>query len=93
MRCQWRSKGSEEDQSYAKISHGVKMSKDLGSTKVLGVLWDVSRDKLLFDIGEVTEAMKPLEPTKRNFVSITAKFFNPLVSCHGTIQDVLSAAL
>ena len=69
---------SEEDQSYAKTSLGVKVSNDPGSTKVLGVLWDVLQDELLFDIGEVAEAMEPLEPTKRNLVSITAKFFDPL---------------
>ena len=86
---------SEEDQSYAKTSLGVKVSNDPGSTKVLGVLWDVLQDELLFDIGEVAEAMEPLEPTKRNLVSITAKFFDPLgsVSCHSIIQDVLSTAL
>ena len=44
---------SEEDQSYAKTSLGVKISSDPGSTKVLGIFWDVSRDELLFDIGEV----------------------------------------
>ena len=67
-----------EDQSYAKTSLGVKMSDSPGSTKVLGVLWDVLHDKLLFDIGEVAEAMEPLEPTKRNLVGITARFFDPL---------------
>ena len=65
----------EEDQSYAKTSLGVKMSDSPGSTKVLGVLWDVLHDELLFDIGEVAEVMEPLEPTKRNLVGITARFF------------------
>ena len=77
---------SEEDQSYAKTSLGVKVSNDPGSTKVLGVLWDVLQDELLFDIGEVADAMEPLEPTKRNLVSITAKFFDPLgVVCPVTV--------
>ena len=77
---------SEEDQSYAKTSLGVKISSDPGSTKVLGILWDVQRDKLLFDIGEVAETMEPLEPTKRNLVSITTKFFDTLgVVCPVTV--------
>ena len=84
---------SEEDQSYAKTSLGVKMSNDPGGIKVLGVVWDVLRDELLFDIGEVTEAMEPLEPTKRNLVSITAKFFDPLWCCVSCQSTVLSAAL
>ena len=46
----------------------------------------VSRDELLFDIGEVAGAMEPLEPTKRNLVSIITKFFDPLgVVCPVTV--------
>ena len=36
------------------------------------------QDELLFDIGEMAEAMEPLKPTRRNLVSITAKFFDTL---------------
>lgn len=67
---------AEEDQSYAKTSLGV--SNDLESTKVLGGLWDVVQDNLVFDIGQVADTMKLLEPTKRNLVSVIAKFFDPL---------------
>ncbi len=45
---------------------------------MLGVQWQVAQDKLQFDIGDVAETMENLEPTKRNLVSITAKFFDPL---------------
>lgn len=67
---------AEEDQSYAKTSLGV--SNDLESTKVLGGLWDVVQDNLVFDIGQVADTMEPLEPTKRNLASVIAKFFDPL---------------
>lgn len=39
------------------------------------IQWQVAQDKLQFDIGDVAKTM---EPTKRNLVSITAKFFDPL---------------
>ena len=35
-------------------------------------------DELQFDIGDITQTMEDFEPTKRNLVSITAKFFDPL---------------
>ncbi len=67
----------EEDQSYAKASLGVQSDEGPGGTKVLGmrIQWQVAQDKLQFDIGDVAKTM---EPTKRNLVSITAKFFDPL---------------
>ncbi len=68
----------EEDQSYAKASLGVKSDEEPGVTKVLGVQWQVAQDKLQFDLGDVAETMENFEPTKRNLVSITAKFFDPL---------------
>ena len=68
----------EEDQSYAKASLGVNVDDGPGVTKVLGVQWNVSLDELQFDIGDVKQTMEGLEPTKRNLVSITAKFFDPL---------------
>ena len=46
--------------------------------KVLGVWWNVDPDEFCFSIGEVVCTMEGLEPTKRNLVSVTAKFFDPL---------------
>ena len=81
---------SAEDQSYAKALLGVKTVEGSGVTKVLGVQWNVSLDELQFDTREVTQTMEDLEPTKRNIVSITAKFFECCISSHHTLQDVLS---
>ena len=70
---------TEEDQSYAKASLGVKVDDGRpGITKVLGVQWNVHQDQLEFDMREIAQAMEELEPSKRNLVSITAKFFDPL---------------
>ena len=69
---------AEEDQSYAKSSLGAKVDEKPGLHKVLGVQWSVARDEFCFGIGEVAHTMEDLEPTKRNAVSVTAKFFDPL---------------
>ena len=64
-----------EDQTYAKISLGVKGP---GITEVLGVQWNVPLDQLQFDLTHLMHTMESLEPTKKNLVSITAKLFDPL---------------
>ena len=48
------------------------------TAKVLGIQWNVCLDQLEFDMGEVARAMEELEPSKRNLVSIAARFFDPL---------------
>ena len=68
----------EEDQSYAKGSLGVKSAKTDGRHKILGVQWDFVLDTLTFNIGDVSHYMENSEPTKRNVVSMTARFFDPL---------------
>ena len=69
----------EEDQSYAKASLGVQTeSGNQETTKVLGVQWNIPLDQFEFDMGEVAQAMEELEPSKRNLVSVAARFFDPL---------------
>ena len=53
---------TEEDQSYAKASLGVKTDDEQGIHKILGVEWDTERDNLLFNIKGVAAAMENLEP-------------------------------
>lgn len=40
--------------------------------------WNITQDRFCFGIGEVACTTENLEPTKRNAVSVTAKFFDPL---------------
>ena len=69
---------TEEDQSYAKTSLGVKVDEEQGAHRVLGVEWNVKCDSFQFNIGRVATVMEGSEPTKRSVVSATAKFFYPL---------------
>ena len=69
---------TEEDQSYAKGSLGSKSSVSQGRHKILGVQWDFIQDCFVFNVGDVSCHMVGSEPTKRNVVSMTARFFDPL---------------
>ena len=68
----------EEDQSYARGSLGTKSDEMEGRHKILGVQWDFTQDTFTFNIGDVSHYMEDSEPTKRNVVSMTARFFDPL---------------
>ena len=72
--------GSE---SYAKTTLGSEIT--LGAEKVLGLAWDIERDKIKFDFGSVIDAARKLKPTKRNVLSVLSRIFDPL----GIISPVL----
>ena len=67
----------EEDQSYTKCTLGTTAKSD-GQHKILGVQWDYIRDQFVFGIDEVACQMKKVEPTRRNAVSLSARFFDPI---------------
>ena len=68
----------EEDQSYAKVPLGTKLDEVEGRHKILGVQWDFVQDTFTFSIGDISHCMEDPEPTRRNVVSVTARFFDPL---------------
>ena len=70
---------AEEDQSYAKKSSlGTTTEEKPGTSKVLGVQWDVAKDQFRLDTGDVVHTTEESEPTKRSVASISARFFDPL---------------
>ena len=65
------------EESYSQSTFPVSVS--YGEQKVLGVHWDVTNDRLLvFTFKELAEAAAQMEPTKRNVVSLTSQFYDPL---------------
>ena len=69
----------EEDMSYAKSSLNTPvMGDDPETHRILGVQWNYLRDEFVFDISEVHRRMVSMEPTKRNVVGMSARFFDPL---------------
>ena len=69
----------DEDLSYANTSLGgcaAEAPEEIH--KILGVAWDPMQDVLVFDLKEVARHIVSLQPTKRNVVGMTARFFDPL---------------
>ena len=62
----------------AKSSLGNARGSSEDTHKILGIRWNHRRDELVFDVGEISQAMLELDPTKRNVVSMSARFFDPL---------------
>jgi hypothetical protein len=71
-------KFSYSDETYAQVMLGTTPTKQFGEHKILGVPWNPSSDHLLFDISELAQLAKDLQPTKRNLVSLIGKFYDPL---------------
>jgi hypothetical protein len=46
--------------------------------KILGVKWNYQEDCFVFDLGQIAQAARECEPTKRNIISIASKFYDPL---------------
>ena len=68
-----------EDMTYAKSSLTASITRDQPEThRILGVQWNYMSDKFVFDISKVHCHMVSMEPTKRNVVSMSARFFDPL---------------
>lgn len=49
-----------------------------GEHKILGVIWNVDADELVFNIEPIFQEALRTEPTKRSIVSIVSKIFDPL---------------
>ena len=61
-----------EDKIFIKSMLGTIEEKNSSDSKVLGVRWNPMEDLLIFGLTEID-----LEPTKRNVVSVAAKFYDP----------------
>ena len=56
---------------------GTIEEKNSSDPKVLGVRWNPMKDALIFDLTAIANFVRDLEPTKRNVVSVAAKFYDP----------------
>ena len=69
---------SEEDCSYTQSTLGDHRETLDEKQKVLGVRWNFVNDCFVFDIQHLAEQAESENPTKRNVVSLTARFYDPL---------------
>ena len=70
----------EDDQSYAKNTLGTRSDviEEPESHRILGVQWEVDRDLLSFNIREIHQFSDTIQPTKRNVVSMSSRFYDPM---------------
>ena len=67
----------EEDRTYAKGVLGIAEETGV-EQKVLDVWWNLDNDQVVFDLRETANLARIIDPTKRNFVSVAAKFYDPM---------------
>ena len=73
---------TEEDESYANTTNGPAIAD--GSTtenaivKVLGSIWNTDTDQFTLDLVDLSQHASLLPTTKRSFLKISAKIFDPL---------------
>ncbi len=65
-------------ETYAQAVLGAHTAAEPTECKVLGVPWNPSSDRLVFDVSELAKAATSLQPTKRNLVSLIGRFYDPL---------------
>lgn len=68
----------EEDKTYAKSVLGTAEETSGAEQKVLGVRWNFISDQFVLDLREIATLARNIQPTKRNVVRITAKFYDPM---------------
>ena len=69
---------SEDDQSFAKTAIPNSHDTDTDDLKILGMKWDVERDRITFNLRQLAETSNGRTVTKRNVLSLTAKIYDPL---------------
>ena len=68
----------EDDQSFAKTAIQNSHVTDADDLKILGMKWDIERDRLTFNLRQLAETSNISMCTKRNVLSFAAKIYYPL---------------
>ena len=68
----------EEDMTYSKSILGTAVTEDVGKQRILGTLWDFHNDNPVFHLTDTASLARTVEPIKRNVISTTSKFYDPL---------------
>lgn len=71
-------KVTEENESYAKTTVGNNLQSKAKSVNVLESTWNVETDEFHFQLSEIITLEKSLPLTKRTFLQVSSKIFDPL---------------
>ena len=72
------SSGSLGDTTHAKSTLGVAQVMGPAEQKVLGVMWDVTADLLVFSVWEIAALADVDKPMKRRVTTAVRRFYDPL---------------
>ena len=78
-------KVEEEDMTYSRSVLGTPGVEDPGEQRILGTLWNLHKDNLMFERTETASLARKVEPTMRNVISTVSKFYDPL----GVISPII----
>ena len=78
----------EEDKTYVNSMLDAEEETNSSEQRVLGVRWNPREDVFVFELTEIANFAKDLEPTKRNVVSVAAKFHDPLSFLSPVILEI-----
>ena len=76
-----------EDETYAKSTLRLVPIAARGEKKVLGILWDVDTDEFMYNFDHLLET---IVPTKRQIVSLSGRFYDPLGSYNQSLLHLRS---
>ena len=74
---------------FDKMENSISPSSEIQNNdkiKVLGIVWDTVNDYLIYSFEDLVESLKSVIPSKRNNLSLIAKFYDPV----GLIQPVIT---
>ena len=66
----------EADETYTQMALNKVQTKL--RRKVLGLIWNVDDDEIVYDLRNVVDTVTEVGPTKRQVVSLTGRFFDPI---------------
>ena len=65
-------------ETYAESTLGSVQKADSGEHKIIGVRWEPSSDQLAFNVANIAQLARMLEPTKSSVVSMIGRFHDPI---------------
>ena len=68
----------ERDETYTQMALNKVQPKLRGERKVLGLIWNIDDDEIVYDLRDVVNTATEVGLTKRQIVSLTGRFFDPL---------------
>uniref|UniRef100_A0A1X7T955 Reverse transcriptase domain-containing protein n=1 Tax=Amphimedon queenslandica TaxID=400682 RepID=A0A1X7T955_AMPQE len=72
----------EADETYAQMALKKVQTKLRGERKVMGLIWNVDNDEIVHDLRNVVDTVTEVGETKRQIVSLTGRFLDPIGSLH-----------